>query len=103
MLFVAMQIISGICEMTYISAGSIGRLQALMQPDVPAFSNPIGAVVAYVTVAWDYIQNLWGIFWFDYPFFTGSWAILRYALFIPISVGVIVSVVLAAIRGVGSS
>lgn len=103
MLHILLTIISGICEMTSISAADIGRIQLLMQPDVPAYTNPVGAVFSYMTATWDYIENLWGIFWFDYAFFQGSWLYLRYCLFMPVSVGVIVTLVIAVVRGVGGS
>lgn len=101
MLFVILTVITGVMEMSYLGGAEASRLQRLMQPDVPAYTNPLGAITAYVTATWDYIQNLWGIFWFDYPFFQGSWAILRY-IFMAVSIGVIVSLV-AVIRGVGSA
>jgi hypothetical protein len=103
MLFMVLSVIANICEMNYLGAGEVSTMQKLMQPDIPAYSNPVGAVVAYITVAWDYIKELWAIFWFDYPFFTGSMQLVRMAIFMPVSIGIIISIVLAAIRGVGSS
>jgi len=40
-------------------------------------------------VAW--IKNLWGILSFDYSFFYGGYAIFRWAVFFPISVGLVVA------------
>ena len=103
MAFVIMSIIACVCEMDYLGEGEISHLQQLMQPDFPDYKIPIiGPVAAFISVAWDYIRILWGMFWFDYPFFEGSFAIVRYILFIPISIGVIVSLVLATFRGVSS-
>lgn len=101
-LFVVLSIIAGVMEMNYLGTEGLSRLQMLMQPDVPAYTNPIGAVSAYFTVGWGYIQNLWGMFWFDYPMFTGVWGIVRYVIFLPVSIGVIVSLIFI-IRGVGSN
>ena len=103
-LYVVLAIISGMVEMTSpLAAGDINRIQTLMSPTVPAYTNPLGAVFAYITWTADYIANLWGIFWFDYAFFTGSWALVRYAIFIPIGIGVVVSLVMSVVRGISSS
>ena len=103
MLFVILQVIAGICEMQYIGVGEITKLQSLMSPDFPDYNVPIiGAVASFVTVAWDYIQVLWDMFWFDYPFFAGAWMIVRFIFFIPVSIGMIVSLVLATVRGVSA-
>ena len=52
----------------------------------------IGASTSYFTVAWDKIQVLWDMFWWDYAFFTGAWIFLRF-FFIAVSVGIILSLV----------
>lgn len=74
--FVLMTIISNILE--GIWGTEVTRLQLLINPSF----WPPGAV-------WAYIENLWGLLWFDYSFFYGSWTIFRYAIFIPISVGLV--------------
>ena len=103
-LFVVLTLISGICELDYAkSTGSITLLESLMKPDIPSYFNPIGAVVAYVTVAWGYVQTLWSMLWFDYSFFTGGWIWIRYIFFIPVSLGLVLTLVLSVFRGVGSN
>lgn len=103
MAFVIMSVIASICEMNTISAGDMTKLQQLLQPDFPDYKIPIiGQVAGFISVAWDYIKILWSMFWFDYPFFEGAWALARYILFIPISIGMVVTLVLATIRGVSS-
>lgn len=101
--FVIFTIIACICEMNYIDEGDMSKLQQLLQPDFPDYKVPIlGQIAGFVTVAWDYIRILWGMFWWDYPFFTGGWALVRYMMFIPLSIGMVVSLVLATFRGVSS-
>jgi len=103
--FVIMQIIAGVCEMTYLGSEQVGVLQQLMQPEIPDVQIPIiGSVVTFFAVTWNFISTLWTpqVFFWDYPFFQGTWAIVRYALFIPLSIGLIVSLILAAVRGVSS-
>ena len=96
-------IVGGICEMSYIGEDEVSKLQRLLQPDFPDYKIPIlGQIAAFVTVAWDYVQVLWEMFWWDYPFFEGSWSLVRYMFFIPLSIGAVVSLVLATFRGVSS-
>jgi len=103
-LYVVLAIISGMVEMTSpLGVDEVGRIKTLMSPTVPSFSDPLGAIFAYITFTWDYITNLWGIFWFDYAFFTGGWVYVRYLLFIPVSIGVIVSLVISVVRGSSGS
>lgn len=103
-LYVALAIISGMVEMTTpLGVDEVSRIKVLMSPTAPAYTDPLGAIFAYITFTWDYIANLWGIFWFDYAFFSGGWVYVRYLLFIPVSIGVIVSLVIAVVRGAGGS
>jgi hypothetical protein len=74
--FVLMTVISGILEGVYGTGAT--RLQVLISP---AFWPP--------SAAWEYVKNLWAILTFDYSFFYGSWTIFRYAIFLPITVGLI--------------
>jgi len=101
-LFILLSIISGIVEMTYIGEAEASRIQLLLQPELPESTIPIiGTAVAWVNLAWDWLKNLWHMFWFDYAFFTGGYIIIRY-FFIAISVGIIFSIILA-LRGTSNS
>ena len=102
MLFVICTISSLLIEAQQFGDSQTSHLYILLSPDIPSFWNPIGAAIAYVTVAWNYLQALWDMFWFDYSFFEGSWQLVRFIVFVPISVGLVVSLILAAIRGVSS-
>lgn len=101
MLFGILTIISGIIELGTMGAGELSTLQALMEPEVPEYTNPIGATAAYMTVAWDYMQNLWDILWFNYAFFEGEWLLIKYIVFWPVSIGIIMTFIFV-MRGVGS-
>ena len=101
MLFGIFTVISGIIEMNTMGSDDISILQSLMQPQIPEFTNPLGAVFAVVNVAWDYLQVLWDVLWFDYAFFQGQWLYVKYLVFWPISVALVISLVFV-LRGVGS-
>lgn len=101
MLFGVLTLINGIIEMSTLSEGEVGVLQALMSPPTVNFSNPIGAITGIMSIAWDYLSNLWDIFWFNYAQFQGQYLLIKYIFFIPISLGMIVSLVMM-LRGVGS-
>ena len=75
--FVLMTLLSGVLEGGYLSGAAATRLQLLISMPFPP------------TISW--ISNLWGMLWFDYSFFHGGWVIFKYALFWPISFGLVVS------------
>lgn len=83
--FVAMSLLCGLLEGSYlVGAGGIGvalRLQTLITFPWPPLEF----------IPW--LKNFWGILTFDYSFFYGGWLIIKYALFWPISLGLIVSYV----------
>lgn len=84
LIFILLSIVSNIMEMTApLAAGELTRIDILMNP---SFTNLTG-----------WLGNLWGMLWFDYPFLTGGWAIVRYIFFIPVGVGM--SVALAVLIG----
>ena len=74
--FVLMSALSMILEGAYGTESSL--LLRLMQP---AFWPPWRA--------WSFISALWNMLWFNYSFFYGSFTIIRWALFVPISVGLV--------------
>lgn len=88
-------------EKQYAGTGLVDTFFALMKPDFASFTNPLTAIGGFFILVWDWIQALWSVFWWDYSFFTGTWAILKYLGWC-VSIGIIVSIVMA-IRGVGSS
>ena len=101
-LWIICTVISLFLEAQQYGSSEVATLYTLLTPDIPSFWNPIGAAIAYITVAWDYISVFWSMFWWDYSFFTGGWELVRFILFIPLSAGIIVSLVFATIRGVSS-
>lgn len=104
MLFVVFSVISGIMEMSYFGGGEASRIHTLLTGvQIPEGVNFIGATIAFITQTWEFIANLWHMFWFDYAFFQGTWGIVRYIVFLPISIGLIVTLVLSVVRGVSST
>jgi len=77
--FILLTLLSSTLEGAYISGTEVSRLSM--------FLNPHGLFTQPLT----WLSNLWGMLWFDYSFFHGSWLIFKYALFWPISFGLIVS------------
>lgn len=99
-LFVVLHLITGVMEMSYMGAREVSRLQVLMQPGV-IFSNWLPWAI--VTAAATYIANFFNMLMFNYPtIFQGPYLIVKYALFIPISLGILVTLVLGVIGTVRS-
>lgn len=95
MAFVLLSVIASVSELVApLSAIAVSRIEVLMNPSLTNVTGWLG--------------NLWGMLWFDYPFLTGSWSLVRYIIFLPISVGlsVILAVTIAqllatALSGIG--
>jgi len=99
--FVILTMLSGIIEMQYLG-GKAGVLQNIMDAaKVTTINNPITAPFTFLSVGWNMIKALWEAFWWQYSFFQGYWVIVKYAIFWPISVGLIFAIVMA-LRGVSS-
>jgi hypothetical protein len=88
-LFIGMSLISGICEMQYLSGvgDQVSVFYKLMHP----------------SFTYDTFANLGSVFFFDYAFFNGSLSIIRYLIFLPIGLATLLSIGLALIRGISSS
>jgi len=76
--FVLMTVLSMILEGVYGTGSTV--LGSFLSP---VFWPP--------SAAWGYVKAIWAILMFDYSFFYGHWVIFRYAIFIPISAGLIVA------------
>ena len=74
-LFVVFTIICGIVDGTY--GVNPSKLSVLLLPDWKHITTWFG--------------NLWDILWFNYSFFDGPWVIVKYVLFWPVSIGLVVS------------
>lgn len=101
--FVLLSFVVGLCENAYVGAETISKLDILMRPVMQtSIWESVKAFVGSLFSA-EFWQTLWSIFWWDYPFFIGEWAVARYIFFIPLSIGFLFSLGLATLRGVSSS
>lgn len=103
MAFVLLHIVMGVAEMSFVEADEVGKLQKLMEMGAPTQEGFLGFIVGAMSLVFskDFYNILWEMMWWQYPsIFAGPYEILRYVLFLPISVGVAVSLLLAAVRGV---
>ena len=90
-------LLSGILEGAYLEGDETSTIRDFLRMD---WANPL-------VLPGQLIGNLNKVLWFDYAFFDGEWAILRYIFFLPISIGVVISygallvqAAIVAIRGV---
>lgn len=101
-LWVIGTIICGVVEFSYFTQGNTDTLfQFLNTVEGVSFSNPITMVYDIIITVWALVQMLLKLLLWDYSFFTGSLAIVRYVFFIPISIGVFLSFIFA-LRGTSS-
>ena len=77
MLYVGLQVIMGVCEMTYTD-------------ELPTvFGGFLAGGEWSASSINDALNGMWSALMFDYPFFTGSWILLRY-IFLSVSGGVVI-------------
>lgn len=77
-IFVIMTLLAGVVEGASINEGTT-TFQDLLNPSLSS----------------EYYNTLKTVFTFDYPFFTGGWEILRWVVFLPLGIGVSISIVTA--------
>lgn len=80
-IFIVFQVLCGLVEKTY--GVETTRLILLMKPSLSV----------------TYLQTFWDMLWFNYSFFHGGWEILKYVLFWPISIGLVISFVATIVMG----
>ena len=104
MLFIGGALLSGILELQYLggSESVVGVFNKIMS--VPSLANMSFFEVtgAIIGIVWSWIQAFWDVLWWNYAFFDGSWAIIKWLLLYPLSAAMVVSTVLAIGRGVSS-
>ena len=87
-LFVIFTVLSGIVEAEF--ATGMTKLETLFK---------ISWSIFLPWNAWNYLVNLWEMFSFQYAFLDGMpYSLARYLLFWPISAGLVVSLIVGAIR-----
>jgi hypothetical protein len=104
-LWIACTIICSVGEMASpISESDAGVFYGLTHVDFSRYHIPIvDQVVGGLEFTWEFIQVLWTIFWFNYSFFTGNWLLVKYVFFLPVSIGLIITIIVAVVRGTPSS
>lgn len=80
-LFIMFTLISGLIEGAYLGPNEVTTLQNFVRPPL---TEP-GKMWTWLT------EHVWDVLWFDYAFFSGGWVIFKYAIFWPISAGILVS------------
>ena len=101
--FVVLTLMSAAIEQsTNADDTALQRLQTIMErPEVTEINNPLSFAITFAKKVWSVIKLIWKALWWDYAFFTGVWSIVKYAIFWPISVGMVFSL-LIVMRGVAS-
>ena len=98
--FVIISFIAGICENAWYGGDVATKMDILMRPFMAAgivegIKSAIGTI--FSVEFWD---TLWDVLWWNYPFSSTFWVMTRYILFLPLSLGFVVSLALAVVRGV---
>jgi len=102
-LFIVLSLISGIIELAYLggSENHSNVFSTIFATKIDTSTSIWGTLWSSLVFTKDLIVAVWSAFWFDYAFFTGQYQIFRWAFFLPVSIGLIVSLIFAA-RGTSS-
>jgi len=102
MLYVMLTVVSGISEGTYFGGTGIATVWSAMHSfQTIEVTNVFTAIVDIIVNIKDLFIGLFEILTWKFSFFTGVWLIFRW-LFTAISVGIVVSLLLA-LRGTSSA
>lgn len=105
MLYILGSLISGVCEMQYLSGSGSGMANAVFVQmfDVPALRevNLFSVIGVVVEVGVNWIQGLINILLWNYAFFDGGAAIFKWVLLYPLSIGLI-TMTIFSLRGSSS-
>lgn len=101
-IFLLLNIVNGICEMTFVTGEPETIFDAVVYDIEIIFSdaNIFTKIWEGFTLPIDVIWLIFRAFWFDYAWLQGEWIYLRF-LFMAVSVGVILAIWFA-IRGTSS-
>lgn len=103
MLYVIGSLVCGVIEMTYFTQGATDTIFGLMTNiHGISFSNPLTALTDLLLDLWYITQLIFSIIIWDFSFFEGEYSIIKFAVFIPLSISFFVSFILA-VRGTSSA
>lgn len=103
MIYVIGTLVCGVIEMTYLTQGATDTMFGLMTNIKGiSFSNPLTALTDLLLDLWYITQLIFSIIIWDFSFFEGEYAIIKYVIFLPLSVSFFVSFILA-VRGTSSA
>jgi hypothetical protein len=103
MIYCIATLVCGIIEYSYFTQGSTDSLFSLMSSvQGISFSNPLTALFDILIGVWTITQIIFHILLWDFSFFAGDYAIIKYIIFWPLSIGFFISF-LFAIRGTSSA
>ncbi len=104
MLWVILTILANTAEQqALMGTGQTSTLMAFMRPEGMNLDNPVTAIVSIITNVWTYFKLIINVLFFNYPvLWQGSGIYIYFALFLPVSIGFVVSVI-ALLRGASSS
>ena len=104
-MFLMCSIFSGIIEMTYLGEEEKSVFERLLFVEVfttdSAWEGIKNVFVGVFTNPLEFMDALWDIFTFNYAMYTGDYIIVRYLL-LTITAALVISLVLAIVRGVSS-
>lgn len=103
MMYIIGTLVCGIIEMTYFTQDSTNTVYGLMTNIRGiSFSNPLTALTDLLLDLWYITQLIFAIILWDFSFFEGGYEIVKYIVFLPLSIGFFVSFILA-VRGTSSA
>jgi hypothetical protein len=96
-LYLVVILLSGVMTETYFSGNGTSVFSTLLQPQTPAYTNPIGGISVTLSVTANWLAAFFQAIILDFPIFSGPYVIVRIFILV-VAGGVIVYQVLSGIK-----
>jgi len=90
-------LISGVASDTYMSSNQTSIISTLLQPQMPAYTNPVGGITSMFSVTAAWVSAFMAAISLDFPIFSGAYQILRLG-FLTFIMGGLVYLVITGVR-----
>lgn len=102
MLWVCVSMFGAVLEGSFLGGDEQSHLNVLMNAKILTSTTVVGKIVGAFTDL-EMWQAIAGILIWDFSFWEGSYEIVRWILFLPVSIGILFSLITVWVRGVGAS
>lgn len=90
-------LLCGGLTLTYFGTNNTNLISLILSPQTPSYTNPVGGISTTVSTSAQWISAFFSAMFFDFPLFTGDYAIIR-VLILTIFIGILAVQILQGIK-----